>query len=285
MSEEWQISFKVKGLRAPEKEIVFDDNILMRGVPRSDSSYVYFKFTLQNEEERDKIRHDFINTLRNITQMYGLVTNAYVEVLSSSVMTKISSENSFGHAKISPEFRLKLGIGHEQRIKNIPFLNKTMTKYKLVNAIFQDKNKAFLRNAIDYYYRSLRDFRLEEKLIDLMISLESLFSGDTQELRLRISLRASSLLCIGQECERPKIYENIYSLYKKRSKVVHGTEVVDLNVFEISTLQEYAREAIKRLIHIEMTKKNILKLLDESVYDKEKMEMLNQEILEAIEKW
>ena len=168
---------------------------------------------------------------------------------------------------------------------NVPLLKKTIAKYESVKDIFQDKKKAFLKNAIDYYHRSLSDFRLEEKLIDLMISLESLFSRETQELGLRISLRASFLLSVNQENERSNIFRNIYTLYRKRSKVVHGTEVVDLDIFEISILQEYVREAIKRLIHTEMPKKNILRLLDESVYDKEKRELLNEEILKAIKRW
>lgn len=37
--------------------------------------------------------------------------------------------------------------------------------------------------------------------------------------------------------------------------------------------------------YIEMAKKSILRLLDESVYDKEKRELLNEKILEAIKKW
>ena len=89
----------------------------------------------------------------------------------------------------------------------------------------------------------------------------------------------------GQESERSNIFRNVYNLYEKRSKVVHGTEVVDLDGTEIFILQEYVREAIKRFIHIEMQKQNILKLLDESIYDKEKRELLNRKLLEAIKKW
>ena len=285
MSKDWQIGFKVKGLGAPEKEIVFDDYILIRGVPHTDASYVYFKVSIQNEEEKDKVREDSINVLRNIAQMYGLVTNVYVEALLSSVMAKISSEDPFGYTKYPPELGFVAVIEDEQRRKNIPLLKKTMEKYELVKSIFQNKNKAFLRNAIDYYHRSLGDLRLEEKIIDLVISLESLFSRETQELRLRISLRASFLLSVGQERERSNIFRNVYNLYEKRSKVVHGTEVVDLDGTEIFILQEYVRETIKRFIHIEMRKQNILKLLDESVYDKEKRELLNRKLLEAIKKW
>lgn len=285
MSEDWQIGFKVKGLGAPEKEIVFDDYILIRGVPRSDSSYVFFKVAIQNEKEEEKLHDNYINVLRNIVQMYGLVTNVYAEVLLNSVRAKISSEDPFGYTKYSPEFWLKAVIGDEERVKNIPLIKKTMAKYETVKTIFQDKNKAFLRNALDYYYRSLGDVRLEEKLIDLMISLESLFSRETQELRLRISLRASFFLSVGQESGLSKVFRDIYELYDKRSKVVHGIEDVDLNSTKIWILGDYVREAIKQFIHIEMPKEDILKLIDESVYDKEKREQLGQIILEATKKW
>lgn len=285
LPEDWQIGFKVKGLGAPEREIVFDDYILVRGVPGSDSSYVFFRFTPQNDEEKDRIRDDFINVLTNIAQMYGLVTNVYVEALLSSVTAKISSEHHFGHTKYSPELGFVAVIEEEDRRNNLPLIEKTLAKYESCKAIFQDNKKGFLKNAIDYYYRSLKGARLEERLIDLMISLESLFSDQTQELRLKLSLRASFLLSAEQESELPHIFRNIYNLYDKRSKVVHGIKVVKLDEFEISALQKYVREAIKRFIHIEMPKEDILNLIDESVYDKEKRNELNRMVLEAINQW
>lgn len=142
-----------------------------------------------------------------------------------------------------------------------------------------------MRNAIDYYYRSLNDDKLEERIIDLMISLESLFSNERDELGLRYSLRTTFLLGVGQEAERPNIFRKVQTLYGKRSKVVHGTEDVDLEYKDISTLQGYVREAIKRLIHIEMSKQTFLRLLDESVYDEEKRKLLNRTVLEAMKKW
>jgi hypothetical protein len=60
---------------------------------------------------------------------------------------------------------------------------------------------------------------------------------------------------------------------------------VKLDEFEISALQKYVREAIKRFIHIEMPKEDILNLIDESVYDKEKRNELNRMVLEAINQW
>lgn len=123
MSKGLQIGFKVKGLGAPEKEMVFDDYILIRGVPNSDASYVFFKVVIQNKEEMDKLADDSMNALRNVLQMYSIVKNVYTEVMPSWVTAEISPEHPFGYPKYSPEFRLVARIGDEQRVKNIPFLN------------------------------------------------------------------------------------------------------------------------------------------------------------------
>ena len=291
MPEDYQIAFRVKGLVAPEERIVFDDHILIRGVPRNEASprasYVFFKVAVQTDEELQKLEKDCIDSLKDITRIYCLVSNDYAEVMPYGAMVPISSEHPFGYPKLFAWFWTKRIVTDEERERNIPFIKKTMTKYELVKSIFQVKKKAFLRNAIDYYHRSLGDSRLEEKLLDLMISLESLFSkkGERQELRLRYSLRASFLLSVGQESELPNIFRNVYQLYHKRSEVVHGTRVVDLDRSKISILQKYVSEAIQRFIHIEMPKKAILELIDDSVYDEEKREQLNQVVLEAIKKW
>lgn len=264
--------------------MVFGEHMLVRGVPHTDSSYIFFKFALQNEEEKDRNQDYFKEIVRNMIQVYSFVTNVRLEFPSNWVMSQITSENPFGNPKWLPEFRLVPVIAEEQREKNVLIIRRALAKYELLKSIFQDKKRAFLRNAIDYYHRSLGDLRLEEKLIDLMISLESLF-GETQELRLRISLRVSSILSVEQESEMPAIFTTIYRLYEKRSKVVHGTQAVDLDEFEVSKLRKYVRESIQRFVCIEKPKKDVLKLIDESVYDAKKREKLNQIVLEAIGKW
>jgi hypothetical protein len=284
LSEDWQFCFSVKGLVAPEKEVTFDD-LLIRGIPPSHDARVFFKVTIKNEKEKDDLRDNLLNALRNIVQIYGLVANTHVEVLSGSSSSKISSEHPFGYKRMYGNLELIPVFDEEERRRKVPFIEKTMSKYESIKSLFQSRKKGYLRNAIDYYYRSLGDFRLEEKLIDLMISLESLFSGENRELRLRYSLRASFLLGVGQKSQLPNIFRNIYQLYDKRSKVVHGTQIVDLDEFEISIFQKYVREAIQRFIHIEMPKKEFLQLLDESVYNESKRAYLNQIVLMAIEKW
>ncbi len=274
----------MKGLVAPIEGLAIG-NMLIVGFPPSDNASVFFKSSIDANAEKDKFKDDLMNDLRNMAQIYGLVTNSHVDVLTSSSYGKISTDYPYGDRRLCRHVGFVAVYNDEERKKNTPNIEKTLSKYETIKSIFNGKKKSFLRNAVDYYVRSIEDKRLEEKLLDLMISLESLFSNEKDELGLRYSLRASYLLSVGQEAKRPEIFKNIHSLYAKRSKVVHGTENVELEYKDIASLQEYVREAIKRLIHIEIPKLKILELLDESVFDDKKRVALNELVSDAINKW
>lgn len=230
MSEDWQFCFFATGLVAPEEGIKFGDMIIL-GLPPSHSASVFFKVPVKPQKNTDELRSELLNTMRNIAKLYGVVSNTYVEVISGSSSAKISSEHPFGDKNLYGNFTLIPVFDEERRRKQVPIIEKTIAKYEIVKPIFQKKSKRFLENAIDYYYRSLKDETLEEKLIDLMISLESLFSNEKDELGLRYSLRAAFLLSVGQEHEKPTIFRTIHILYGKRSEVVHGTEKLKFCVF------------------------------------------------------
>jgi hypothetical protein len=208
LSEYFQVGFWVKGLIAPKKEIVFDDWLLVRGIPPSDNANIFFKVAIQKEEEREKLTKDCLNSLKNILQIYGLVSDTYAKFPSGWTSAKISSDHPFGSIKHLGG-SLVVEVDENYRKRQIPNLKKAIEKYDSTRSVFQNKNQAFLKNALDYYYRSLGDGRLEEKLIDLMIALESLFSKENDELTLRYSLRAAFLLGVGKEAERYLIVENI----------------------------------------------------------------------------
>jgi hypothetical protein len=190
LSEDWQFCFFVKGLVAPEEGITFGDMMIL-GIPPSHDASIFFKVSTKSEKDKDALRNDLLNNLRNIAEVYGLVTNTYVEVLSGSSASKVSSEHPFGDKKLCGHITSIPVFDRERRRRDIPLIEKTITKYEVVKPIFQGKAKGFLKNAIDYYYRSLKDDTLEETIIDLMISLESLFSREIDELGLRYSLKGN----------------------------------------------------------------------------------------------
>ena len=279
MSEEWQFNFQVKGLIAPIEGLTYD-NMQIKGLSGNEA-LVSFKVHIESNAHADKLT-ELKKELSNIAEVYGLITNRHFEIIG----TTFAGQSSKGGVKTAgAELIAKHVISNEKRAKNVPQIEKALTKYKALQAIFTQKGKFFLRNAIDYYVRSLKDDLLEEKLLDLMISLESLFSNEKDELGYRYSLRASSLLSIGQEDKRGAIYRNIHDLYNERSIVVHGVKKIELDYKEIIFLQQSVNEAIKRMVHIEMPKLKILELLDDSLIDKENAILLNEKVLEAISRW
>jgi hypothetical protein len=298
LSEDWQFCFFVKNLVAPEKEVSFD-NVLIKGIPPSHDACIFFKTSIKqgDEKEKEEIEKNFRDILRNISLTYGLVANTYLEVLPSSSNAKIDSEHIFGDKRLCIHIGLIPVFDEERRKRDIPIIEKTLKKYGEIKSIFQLKKERFLKNAVDYYSRSLKDDLLEEKLIDLMISLESLFSRNEAELSYRISLRTSFFLGFPEEKERPEIFKKIYDLYSKRSTIVHGTENVKLEWNEVMWLQQQVSKAIKRFIHIELPqamlanlkgkgkKQKLLSLLDEAIYDEEKRKTLYILFEEAIKKW
>ena len=90
---------------------------------------------------------------------------------------------------------------------------------------------------------------LEDRLIDYMIGLEALYLPDgNQELSFRLSLRLAFLL-YSEPAERKKTYYFVREMYNTRSDIVHGSKQHDLNVDEISKLEELLRRSLKLWIY------------------------------------
>jgi hypothetical protein len=93
------------------------------------------------------------------------------------------------------------------------------------------------------------------RLIALAVALESLFSpADGQEISFKTSLTASLLL--GESIEqRKQIFADLQDLYKRRSKIVHGSYDVK-KVYEgtfvthedIDRWSPYIREGVMRFL-------------------------------------
>lgn len=285
MLEEWQFCFHVKGLVAPTKGLTLDDMLIV-GFPPSDEGVVFIKKTIDPNANKDEIRDEIRNRLSNFFQIYSLINNCKIEVITTaSGYGKITDEHPYGNSDLTKRLKFIPVFDEVEREEKTSLFINTMIKYNEIKDVFYNKKKAFLRNAIDYYLRSIGDKRKEEKLLDLTICLESLFSNELDELGLRYSLRVSALLSVGQETKRPMFYKNIRFLYGKRSEVVHGKEEVELNDGALFAFQMFMKEAIKRLIYIDMPKQDIIKLLDESIYDTNKVDTLNELVKRAMEKW
>lgn len=290
--EEYFIAFFVKGLVAPSKEFRLND-VLIKGVFDRNDCVLGFQFKKNKKDGIEKFVKEKSKKLVNILQIYGLVTG---QGLVTGPIINISPEPGYSHGPVINENPLKgtrfvtLNVEttfDEQSKEKIfkPLIEKAITKYTVINDIYENKNTAFLRNAIDYYNRSLNDEKLEEKLIDLMISLESLFSNENDELTLRYSLRVAFLVGCGQEDKRSEIFNLVKNLYKIRSKIVHGTSEVNIEVEEVNQFNRIINQSIRTLLHFGLNKQSILNLLDEAVYSDAKKEELSKLVIGAIAEW
>lgn len=90
--------------------------------------------------------------------------------------------------------------------------------------------------------------RLEDKLIDYMITFEALFfkQGETGEFRHKLAVRVSRLLK-QDYMNRKETMKQMMEFYDKRSAVVHG-EKVDISSEFINSVEDTLRKSIKQFL-------------------------------------
>jgi len=292
---EWQVFFELKGLVAPKDGTPFDDCLLFRRARRpkgreyeesDDLSQVYFKVSDDAQPSHQRFL-ELRSTLEKILYFYGLVSGRYVEFPNQASMSDISHESPFGKPFSVGVISSSVALNEEQLRLYSSLLRATMQMFRRFEFIFEEASKRYLRNAIVYYYRALRDlehFALEEALIDLIISLEYLLSRDNTELSYRLSLRSSSILSIERREERRKIFDEVHDLYNKRSKIVHGIEKkVDLSYEELTSFGRHVKSIILTLLNFNMPKKQVICLLDQSLLSEETRKELG-ELLRSMNK-
>lgn len=98
-----------------------------------------------------------------------------------------------------------------------------------------------------------------DRLIDYMIALEALYTGDIQELAYKLALRAAFFLGKTKE-EKSSVFHLLKKAYTVRSQIVHGQEPKDefilqtgktLDIYDLAKeTEEILRQSIKKLIAI-----------------------------------
>jgi len=280
---EWQLSFEVRGLVSPKDGIMLNDILFKRAkrpddrlIEESDDlSLVFFKKAGEKVSSEEFLK--FRANLERILWFYGLVAGRYASLPNqASSISEITEKNFFGNpfslGTIEPSVILnKKQIDHYQNL-----LKTTLSFFQRFDTDIERSGMKYLRNAIMYYYKALEDlsdFRLEEALIGLIVSLESLI-GTNSEIRYRISLRASTLLSINNDEKRHVIFKQVYDLYDKRNKVVHG-KTVNLSYESIFNFSKRVRNAIIILLHFNKGREEITGLIDESILKSERKEDLS----------
>ena len=119
-----------------------------------------------------------------------------------------------------------------------------------------DKNINLAIRRFNSAYEKKND---EDRMIDFVIALESLFSKKGERnipLRFKLGLRTSLLLGKNTQ-EREIIKQEIQEIYDARSSMVHGGDVTKLRAFRdlkdlINCAEEYVRRTIKALLQLDI---------------------------------
>jgi len=116
-----------------------------------------------------------------------------------------------------------------------------------------------LRIAVTRFDLAYRNEDPEERIIDYMIALEALYTGDIQELAYKLALRAAFFLGKTKE-DRNNIFDILKKAYTVRSQIVHGQEPKDefilqtgrtLDIYGLAKeAEEILRQSIKKLIDL-----------------------------------
>ena len=125
------------------------------------------------------------------------------------------------------------------------------------------KYKEFFSSLRRLGYAMERD-RYGDRLIDLVIAMESLFyaSGESGELTYRLRLRLSKLLEESAE-KRKKIADNMRSIYDIRSRIVHGGKD-KIAMGPVKECEELLRRALTKYLVLrkEMSHGSLIRKLD-----------------------
>jgi hypothetical protein len=121
--------------------------------------------------------------------------------------------------------------------KNLPDLKKTLS------FLIEETNARF-RIALRRLSFGIERTNLEDKLIDYMIGLESLFlPGDHIELSFKLAMRIAFILYTDPN-QRKTEYDFIRQMYEIRSDIVHG-EQYKLNAQQVTDIEGILRISLK----------------------------------------
>ena len=141
LAKDIQVQFWIEGLITPREGVVLRDSIVVKGAPSIRRSCMFFKITQPEGEKPGKSMENCRNALKNILEIYGLITDRYIESSYGCGISELSSEHPFAVAEcINPPVQIDYGGVFIDRTKDIPFLKKTITKYReIARAILEER--------------------------------------------------------------------------------------------------------------------------------------------------
>lgn len=284
---EYAAMFEIKGLIAtsievPDKGEIDQDFVFRKLSPEPESWIAVLRVRTKEKEDyfASEAYGEARERLRNFVCIHSVV-HGYSASTKSLGVCEIEKDESLVTAKLR-YLTLKASVYYPEEKKarvvkrEHEAIKKSIEVFKTNENIL--RSSPYLMNAVHFFHYSNLTERIEEKLIDLVISLEALYLTERMELGYRLSLRVASLIGhLYNDRTVQQIAEEIRNLYDKRSSIVHGDPEKITND-EILRLESYVRRSIQMFLKLSATKSksDVLKLVDASLFDDKIKEFLRK---------
>ena len=283
--------------------IHFSPNLYIRKVTIDEYSKIVRLQNLPLEEiDQYQRRLQFIlacNVPAGTTDLQSEAMREYAIVLNLLKLFK-DGHPQFGRMYVLDSEHLDTG-----KIELIPSHYESITSYKPVRITKQDaklfctfyknikkkyikvKNPEFLINSIGRFGMAYTHRTIPNKIVDYVISLEVLLTDSPGESTMKLAHRTAAL-CGDTDDEMLESWELMKAAYNFRSGIVHASKErkIKIQSKEITTdevlgkLHKIAKKSILRticLLDIYEKQREILDILDQSVYDRRKIRALRKE--------
>jgi hypothetical protein len=179
---------------------------------------------------------------------------------------------SYSEVYDTPAIGMALGVSIKSKprsLQHFPEYHLNQNDIKKLRRFYSDfyeiydriKEGSFFYIAIDRFNSALEENEFADKIIDLSIALEALFSTSSEDLTYKLRIRVSVLL--GIDYDPYFIYQFIGKAYGIRSKLVHGklekkatdsVFVVDSKEYKLcnvaNELEQITRLSIRRMLYL-----------------------------------
>lgn len=273
----------ISGIPFPDKRMEINNNMVLTRVEGKPERCVARIRVKTKEKERifaSEGAKGAKNRILDFVCIYALRTY-HEPTIQDAGASKVEEADRLGEAEGGIMIRVKTtypeGKKKEHIEKESRQLAKAVEYFKSSEMLFI--SNSWLRNALRYFYFARINERLEDKLINLIISMESMFFGKEErgELRYRLSLRAATLIGNVFDDKISQVFLDIKKLYDKRCDVVHG-QVTKVTHNDINRLETYTKRAIESFVLMlySRSKEDILRLLDRCLVNKESVVELRE---------
>lgn len=301
----WEVGFILEEMPLPEDKITvgnFSFESLSSNESEGLSLPALAKVKVQRKskekdlsKEREKVIESAERLLKDFVGLYALRIGYPIRIVRFHHVMDLSKD-SLGNAISRTREREKLlksikglitlalpmEIREQKIIRRALKETLKLTSQDLQSIDLSSKPNQYLRTALDYLQYSKVASQKEEKLIDLVIALEVIFSEGSHELSYRMAHRAASLLGESDQ-QKAELFKVVREIYNERSKIVHtgsSAYASDETLKHISRASIIVEESLEKFLILarKYSRRAILERLDIAIFDETKRDKLQNEL-------